>query len=463
VRELVRQNRRFLLGIGLAGLALHFFFFFYFPAITDDSRIYADIATNWLHHGVYGETQADQIVPTDARLPGYPAFLAAVFALFGTGNFKAALLLQIIVDLITCLLTADLASRAISTGAARAAFALAWLCPFLANYAAAALTETLEIFFTVLALDLAVIGLDSLRSAAPSNWTTWAASGAAVAACILLRPDGGILPAAIGVYLLWLMWKQLRQRQPAWPTLRAALVFSLFAIIPLVPWTWRNLRTLHLFQPLAPRYATDSDELVPRGFNRWVKTWMIDYVSVEEFYWSVPGLKLDASKLPDRAFASDTQRERTEAFIDTYNQSQQMTPEIDAGFAQLAAERIRTHPLRYYVLLPAMRVADMWLRPRTELLPPDPRWWEFNDEILSSIGAVALGAINLAYVIAAFLGLWRRHATVRLLGLFLIFVALRSAVLGTLENPESRYTLECYPVVILLASSLWPAKPASTV
>jgi hypothetical protein len=29
------------------------------------------------------------------------------------------------------------------------------------------------------------------------------------------------------------------------------------------------------------------------------------------------------------------------------------------------------------------------------------------------------------------------------------------AFLGTLENPEPRYTLECYPVVILLASALF--------
>ena len=34
------------------------------------------------------------------------------------------------------------------------------------------------------------------------------------------------------------------------------------------------------------------------------------------------------------------------------------------------------------------------------------------------------------------------------LGLMLLFVVLRSAFLGTLENPEPRYTLECYPVVL---------------
>jgi hypothetical protein len=33
-----------------------------------------------------------------------------------------------------------------------------------------------------------------------------------------------------------------------------------------------------------------------------------------------------------------------------------------------------------------------------------------------------------------------------------MFLALRSLFLGTLENPEPRYTLECYPVVIVAAA-----------
>jgi hypothetical protein len=50
--------------------------------------------------------------------------------------------------------------------------------------------------------------------------------------------------------------------------------------------------------------------------------------------------------------------------------------------------------------------------------------------------------------------LWRFSA-IRYAGLLLAFVALRSAFLGTIENPEPRHTLECYPVVILLASALF--------
>ncbi len=164
VLGLVRNNARFFLAVALAGLALRLVFVLHFPAVADDSRLYADIAENWLQHGVYGITNSGEVQPTFSRLPGYPAFLAAIFAIFGWSNFRAVLLIQILFDLGTCILIADLARRMISERAAKAAFVLAALCPFLANYAAAALTETLEIFFTALALDLAVCGLGRLRN-----------------------------------------------------------------------------------------------------------------------------------------------------------------------------------------------------------------------------------------------------------------------------------------------------------
>jgi hypothetical protein len=130
-----------------------------------------------------------------------------------------------------------------------------------------------------------------------------------------------------------------------------------------------------------------------------------------------------------------------------------MTPELDGEFAALARERIRARPFCYYVGLPAIRIMDMWLRPRTEILPSDPRWWEFNDDPRWSAVAVGFGVINLLYVSLAVAALIRRPA-MSWSGLFLVFIALRSLFLGTLENPEPRYTLECYPLVILFASSL---------
>ena len=434
-------------------------------------------ATNWMQHGVYGQTQGGhpekQIVPADTRLPGYPAFLAGIFWLFGAGNFKAVMLTQILVDLGTCLIVADLARRTVSERAARIAFVLAALCPFLANYAAAVLTETLEIFFTALALDCASAALNRMHAARAEVRAEpgaldqpyrklWAATGAAIAACILLRPDGGILLAAVALYLSVLAWRHRAGRKKMADILVAGIIVVVIALAPLAPWTIRNFWTLHHFQPLAPRYANEANELVSRGFNRWVKTWIADYASVEEIYWNVPGDKIDPEKLPSRAIDGPTdndpaQRDETLAVIADYNLSEDMTPELDARFGNLAADRIRAHPVRYYVELPLLRVADMWLRPRTEILPPDVRWWEFNDDAKQSVIAVGFGLLNLVYVAAALLALIlgqaRTPSGIRWAGLLVSFLLLRSAFLGTLENPEPRYTLECYPAIIVLASS----------
>src|SRR5579883_141691 len=199
VRQLVRQNLPFFLAATLAGFGLRLFFLLKFPHVTADSNFYADIARNWLLRGVYGlTTDPGQISPTYARLPGYPAFLAFVFALFGIDNFKAVMIVQILVDLGTCVLVADLARLMLgSARSAKAALLLAALCPFLAQYSAAALTETLEIFFTALALNCAVRGLSGLHTGAAAvpppcplldNFRPWIRCGLAVAACILLRP-----------------------------------------------------------------------------------------------------------------------------------------------------------------------------------------------------------------------------------------------------------------------------------
>lgn len=479
--ELLRENRRWFVWSALAGLALRLFFFWRFPAVVDDSRLYANIAENWLTRGIYGVTDSGAVLPTLSRLPGYPAFLAAVFSVFGVGHFRPVLLIQVLFDLASCLLMADLTRRLISMRAAKVAFLLAALCPFLANYAATALTETLEIFFTTLALDLAVHAMElggltaprptsilgSLTSP-PSGWTSnrepfaWLACGLAVSAAILLRPDGGILLGVIGLYLLASFAVRFRTARGAAVRFRPLLLLAMLclgALAPLAPWTLRNWRTFHRFEPLAPRYANDSGEPVNAGFNAWVRTWIADYVSVEEIYWNVPGEAIPFQRLPNRAIDSPVQRAVTEGLFADYNEDHDLTPELDARFAAIAADRVHSAPLRYYVWLPALRIADMWMRPRTELFAADPRWWEFDDEWPWLSLSLGFGLFNAVLVVLAVVGAWQTRS-VPGIGLLLMFVLCRSLFLGTLENPEPRYTLECYPAVILLVSAALHRRPA---
>src|SRR2546428_10384997 len=87
-----------------AGLALRLFFVFHFSSASDDTAVYEELATNWLKHGVYGVFTNGRLVPADLRTPGYPAFLAAIYALSGRSGETArtgVMLAQVAVHLLT--------------------------------------------------------------------------------------------------------------------------------------------------------------------------------------------------------------------------------------------------------------------------------------------------------------------------------------------------------------------------
>jgi 4-amino-4-deoxy-L-arabinose transferase-like glycosyltransferase len=434
----------------LCGLALRVFLVHKFPFVQGDSLIYGTIAINWLQHGVYGSSD-DFTIPTLIRLPGYPLFLAVVFKLFGIGNYLAAIRFQIVADMATCVLIALFVRDHAGNRAALLALWLAALCPFTANYVAAPLTETLSIFCVALAMLAASRCV--LTGFADWRWLTTLTF--ALSYAILLRPDGGLLAAAVlGYFFL----RALFHLEPRAVT-RRLIAVSLFTLLPLLPWTIRNWHTFHVFQPLAPRYANDPGSIPEAGFNSWVRTWFADAASNEEFFWCSDDCPLDLAQLPNRAFDSANQRRRTAALLATANQATEagtdaITPAVDAQFASLAAERNSAHPLRGHVELPALRLADMLLRPRTELFPVPARWWEFHAHVRASWFALAYAGLNLAYLLLAAVGFLRRR--VPLAPMLLAYMALRCALLLTLENAEPRYTLEFFPIIFVAAAlALW--------
>jgi hypothetical protein len=152
------------------------------------------------------------------------------------------------------------------------------------------------------------------------------------------------------------------------------------------------------------------------------------------------------------------QRARTKELFDLYAANgKTVSPEIDAGFGELALERIHARPFRYYLGLPLMRATGLWLRPRTEMLPLDQHWWQMRkDDPPEFRWAALLGAINLIYVIAALLALLRGQ--IRYAGMFVAFALLRTVFLAWMPNPEPRYVLECYPAVIAMAAGAFGTK-----
>ena len=438
-----------LLPLGL-GLALRLFFVWHNPDLSGDPLLYGAIARNLLEHGVYGFAPNE---PTLIRLPGYPLFLAACFRVFGlssgVAHFYPILLLQVAFDLLGCWIVSRLAARLLApVHARRAAIATLWLaslCPFTACYTAAPLTEALELFSIAAALYAfaRAIGLGErpMISGVNTAWLLTSVAASVVAA--LLRPDGALL----GITLLGAVIVYGYRAGFARRALALAGAGALASLLAFVPWTVRNWRTFHVFEPLAPRYATDPGEPTNPGFQRWTKTVCADLACTAEVYWAADDAPIGIDELPSRAFDSPQQLRETADLLAAYNRNTTMTPALDDRFAALARERTRAHPVRTYLGMPMLRLADMWFRPRVELFNIDLRWWNYEAEGPDTVLAWALGVLNVLYLGLAVTGALRRPP---MLGVFAAFTLLRCALLWTIEAPEPRYTLECFPIVFVL-------------
>jgi hypothetical protein len=437
----------------VAGALLRLLFYHLRPSVAGDALMYGDLAHNMLAHHVYGFS-GKVIQPTLIRLPGYPLFLAGCFAVFGGMRFAAVVWVQMAVDLAGCALLGILAERLRGRRAGLIAVWLAALCPFTANYAVVLLAESLSVFCVVVAL-FSLERWETQYRAGGWSWRWVAMIGCALPGAVLLRPDGGLLAAVILPVMFWVGLQ--RRGRGLVDRLGPVVVATLLVVLPLMLWTERNWRVFHVVQPLAPRYANDPDEVVPLGFQRWFRTWAIDYKATYDIYWNYDDTRMSLGDLPSRAFDNARQMEQTRAVFAQYNKVRLATLTFDHAFAQIAAERIADHPLRYYLVLPVAREMDMWLRPRLELTTMPLDWWAVGSHPRKSAEEVAYSLLNAAYLALAMVGLvnWRRSGwngrravAFAMLG----FVALRCVLLLTLDNSEPRYTLECFPVVILLGS-----------
>jgi len=468
----------------------------------DDGRVYAQIARNVLEQHVYSHDTQAPFNPSIIRLPGYPLFLAAIYSIFGHGNNTAVRVVQAVIDTATCALIAWVVFEwAVDEErrhrAALTALGLAAVCPFTAIYVATILTEVPTDFLAAAMVLAATFAFKATERKKALMW--WIVTGLIAGVAVLFRPDSGLFAAAIGGTLILSALIRRRLR----PAILSAALFSIAFCIVLVPWTIRNRRVFHVFQPLSPAHGEMPDEFVARGYLLWVRTWLDESKYVGPALWSLDMRPMYVENFPARAFDSKEERERVAGLFDKYNHPDgeeadedqsstdeddqnsgdeedepeeepeeeepaqteetnvEMTPEIDAGFAQIGRERIAHSRLRYYVVLPLKRAKTLWFDTHSQyypfngdLLPLEDLDYSIHQQYWLPLFAGLTGIYTLLGVIGGWL-LWRsRDPNARrwlLLAVLLIF--LRLGFFASLENPEPRYTVELFPFLIMLAGA----------
>lgn len=428
-----------------AAFGLRLAFIFLLPhsgSWAGDSRYYVTAANLLAGHGYSWDT-APPYGPTLAAVPGYPLFIAAVYALFGESH-DAVRVAQAGLDLLTCLLVAylsfGLAPPRLRKAAAFASLAvyglLSW---FTLVWTTCLLSETLTLFLLTLTLALAARALER------DSPLVWAGAGVACVLSILTRPDSVLLLGAVALFLA-ARAALLRTRAAA----AAAAAFCLAVPLVLAPWTLRNYAVFGVFEPLASEYGCPRECYFPVGYLWWLRTWLRDETHFDYAFnpaWP-PGnapYHFDPEGLPRDAYDSEGERRRVAALIERYNRVGHVAPDIDADFRALAYERVRRAPAAILLRLPAYRAASMLL---TGFSTSRPTPYVLLLRILSVLPIHAGAALGFA--------LCRRRP---LAALLLSVVAVRVMFFAFHYAPETRYIVEAYPALIaacgVAAAWLW--------
>jgi hypothetical protein len=514
----------------------------------DDGRVYAQMARNLLEQHVYSHDAQAPYSPSLIRLPGYPLFLAGIYSVFGHTNNGAVRVVQALIDTGTCALVALLAfywqpDEEKKRTTAIAALALAVICPFTTIYTATILTEVLTNFLMVAMFVAVTIAFRSLttedtegtegtaenkdgkRRRLKNALLWWATAGLIGGIAVMMRPDSGLFLAAIGLTLVitglgsWVsgLGRKSRAKEQSAKTKDqkpktklsrviasgAALSFAFMAV--LTPWTIRNWRVFHLFQPLSPAHGEMPGEFVPRGYELWLRTWLDDQSYIQPFLWSLDTDPLDIDDVPAYAFDSENEKKRVATLLEAYNNENdqdsdseaqpsaaasptpkageeeadeenesendqgdnaakqdhpqvEMTPEIDAAFGQLARERIARHPFRFYVWLPLKRARTLWFDTHSQYWPFEGTLFPLDDldhSIHQHIWLPLFAGLTAVYTVLGLFGAWflfesGKFAARRWLLLVVLAMGLRLALFSWIENPEPRYVVEFFPLLSVL-------------
>lgn len=207
-----------------------------------DFSDYERLATNILNKGDWG---------TAYRTPGYPCFVAAVYAIFGHTPFAVAGVTAGLGALTSGLLVV-LAARVVSRPASILAGLLHALSPTALAYTPLLASENLAVPLVVSATLLLALGDD--RAGLRGSLIVFA-TGVACGVLILVRPAGlFFLPAFV---LLALYSPALHRWRPLLP-----LVLLLGAALPVTPWVIRNQRVVGI-----PVLASNSGANLLMGNN----------------------------------------------------------------------------------------------------------------------------------------------------------------------------------------------------
>jgi len=295
------------------------------PEISKDASQYHAIGEN-MFRGSYAIVQG---VPTLHRLPTYPGFIAAIFALFGP-SVRAIVVGQAILDTLACALLFLLARLLFERGPR----ALGWYGPpavyavFVPSILACAVVDSELVFTFFLIATMWMLAHALIRPRGGAS----AAAGVLYGLADLAR--GGLAPFSLVVAVL--LWRG--SKRASW-----ALLFLIGYVAALSPWAIRNVATFG--SPVL--YSTNSGGALWSGNNPY------------SGYRYIPKRSPEFRRfLRDNPQFLEFEKEPEDGSIEPYEG--RLSLKRDRAYRDLAVKRIRDNPWIFMRNLPRKLFDQYW-------------------------------------------------------------------------------------------------------
>ncbi len=234
-----KEEYKYLSIIFFAGFLLRFFYVIetqnspFFQNLFSDSKIYYDLANNiasgnWIGNEVFFMS------------PGYPYFLAVIFAVFGK-SILIVRFLQIVINSVNILLIYQVAKNIHSQKAGYFAAAFAAVYSSFVFYSGAILLEVIQVF--ILSLLLVILTSKNLKD----NRKMWLWVGLLLGIASYFRANILLL---FPVLLVWFFIRIIKSQQKK-ILYKSLLYFSLGTILPVLLVTARNYYVGNDFVPIS--------------------------------------------------------------------------------------------------------------------------------------------------------------------------------------------------------------------
>lgn len=402
----------------------------------DAASRYDPSARNLLLGNGFSASLTPPYAPNTYDVPGYPIFLAVVYALSG-GSLHAVVGFQILLELSALMLVLPLAQALTLPDKVITIFlGIGLLVPFLWVHDGAVLSEITATFCITLVALLLLKAVDS-ENKGHSSW--WALAGVVSGVCFLVRTD---LISSVGLMLvasLLLMFI----RGSTWTVLTwQASAFSVAMAAMLIPWTLWEYRATGELQIPGVQQVTHVFEDSSSSYFKWVSTWADDTRFFHDYAFRALKEPEKERHFPyEKLSQSDQERAKTAWALARQRGTFAGAPEDE--FARLANEAIQRDPFKTLFVVPAERTIWAWL-----FVPAN---WLSSAPIPLKIAGYMLWGSLLVMAVIGMYGLLREHILAVLIPLALIIGRSIPSLLSILGS-EPRYLVEALPVLYLLSA-----------